>query len=134
MLASSAFPDFPIPEWPPIQNVESVDVIGKKPDGGVEMYICASQPIDDSPETLETIRQKVAYYLDVFDVSDFLSEMEYPPRELSRIIIVCDFPIHPTAERVIQECDKVNSKRGLSVSVNTHEFCMTLDLVLNGAN
>jgi hypothetical protein len=44
---------FPKPRWPPIQDLESVDIAGQRKDGGVDLAIIASQPLDDSADTLQ---------------------------------------------------------------------------------
>ena len=48
---------FPKPEWPPIQELDSVDLAAKRNDGGVDLVIVASQPLDNAPETLQSIRK-----------------------------------------------------------------------------
>jgi hypothetical protein len=110
-------PDFPKPAWPPIQDVESVDITGKRKDGGVDLLIVVSQPLDGSPETLATIRQKVAYYLDVIDLPEFQAEMGHPPRDRTPVIFACDHPIHPRAAVVIAECQAAAAARGVRVVV-----------------
>lgn len=108
---------FPKPEWPPIQDLESIDITGKRKDGGVDLVIVASQPLDDSAETLDSIRQKVAGYLNVIDLPEFQAEMEYPPRERTRIILNCKYPIHPRAAAVIAECQVSAHVSGVQLTV-----------------
>ena len=95
---------FPKPEWPPIQELDNVDITGKRRDGGVDLVIVASRPIDASPETLESIRHKVRTYLAVIGSEEFQAETGYPPREKTAIILVCEHPIHPRAQAVIEGC------------------------------
>ena len=114
-MASDPAADFPRPEWPPIQDLESVDLIGKRKDGGVDLTIVASQPLDGSADTLAAIRQKIAYYLDVIDLAEFQVEMGYPPRDRTSVILACDFPIHPSAAAVVAECQAAASLRGVRV-------------------
>jgi hypothetical protein len=95
---------FPKPEWPPIQDPDNIDIIGKRRDGGVDLAIVASQPIDVSPETLESIRRKVRTYLTVIGLEEFQAEMGHPPRDQTAIILTCEHPIHPTALAVIAQC------------------------------
>lgn len=106
---------FPKPEWPPIQNFDSVDLTGKRRDGGVDLVIVASQPLDDSEETLASIRQKVETYLEVVDIDEFQSEMGHPPRNKTSIVIACDYPIHPAAMDVIKECETAASAKGIKL-------------------
>jgi hypothetical protein len=116
-MTKSHEPPFPKPEWPPIQNLESVDLTGQRRDGGVDLVIVASQPLDDAAETLDSIRQKVACYLEVIDLPGFQAEMNYPPRSRTKIILRCDHPIHPRAAAVIAECQASAGERGVQFVV-----------------
>ena len=108
---------FPKPQWPPIQDTESVDLIGERTDGGVDLVIVASQPLDDAPDTIDRIRCKVAYYLDVIDLPEFQADMGHPPRDRTKIILRCDHPIHPRAAAVIAECQGTAGERGVQLVV-----------------
>lgn len=108
---------FPIPKWPPIQSVDTIDITGRRDDGGVDLIIVASQPIDDSPETLESIRQKVQTYLAVIHTEEFQAEMGNPPRDKIAIILACTFPIHATARSVIAQCKAEAAHKGVSLEV-----------------
>jgi hypothetical protein len=108
---------FPKPEWPPIQELDSIDLTGQRRDGGIDLGIVASQPIDDSPETLESIRRKVQTYLTVIGREAFQAEMDHPPREKTAIIVICDHLIHPTAQAVIEECRAAAAAQGVRLEV-----------------
>ena len=118
-MATDPAPDFPKPEWPPIQDPEGVDITGKRKDGGVDLVIVVSQPLDGSADTLAMIRRKIAYYLDVIDLPEFQAEMGHPPRDRTSVVLACDFPIHPWAEAVIAECQDAAARRGIRVAVTT---------------
>jgi hypothetical protein len=108
---------FPKPEWPPIQNFNSIDITGKRRDGGVDLVIVASQPIDDSPQTLDSLRRKVGNYLTAIGMEEFQAEMGHPPPEKTAIIIACDHPIHAKATLVIQECQASAAIQGVRLEV-----------------
>lgn len=108
---------FPKPKWPPIQELDRVDLTGKRRDGGVDLVIVGSQPIDDSPETLESIRQKVRTYLEVIGLEEFQAEMGRPPRDKIAIILACEHPIHPKAQGVIEECRALAAAQGVRLEV-----------------
>ena len=116
-MATDPVPDFPKPEWPPIQDLETVDITGKRKDGGVNLMITVSQPLDGSGDTLAAIRQKVGYYLDVIDLPEFQADMGHPPRDRTAVVIVCSFPIHPWAAAVVAECEAAAACRGVRVVV-----------------
>lgn len=115
MARTDPEPNFPEPEWAPIQELESVDLTGQRRDGGVDLVIVASQPLDGSDDTLAAIRHKVGYYLDVIDLPEFQEDMGHPPRDRTSIIIACDFPIHPWAAEVIEECQEASTQRGVQL-------------------
>ncbi|MBO0758551.1 MAG: hypothetical protein J2P54_22095 [Bradyrhizobiaceae bacterium] len=108
---------FPKPKWPPIQNLDSIDIIGKRRDGGVDLAIVASQPIDDSAQTLECIRYKVATYLEAIGWEDFRAQIGYPSPDRMTIIIVCDHPIHSRAQAVIEECRVAAAAQGVRLEL-----------------
>jgi hypothetical protein len=47
----------------PIQNVDSIDVVGVRRDAGLDLVVSCSGPIDGSSETLRTLREKVQGYI-----------------------------------------------------------------------
>lgn len=108
---------FPSPQWPPIQDLDSIDVTGKRRDGGVDLFIAASQPIDASADTLESIRRKVDTYLTALDSEEFRAELGHPPLDRTRIIIVCEHAIHPVAMSVIDEYTGRAAARGVRLEV-----------------
>lgn len=116
-MAIDPAPDFPKPEWPPIQDLDSLDIVGKRRDGGVDLVIAVSQPLDGSANTLDAIRRKIGYYLDVIDEPEFQREIGDPPRDRTSIILSCGFPIHPWAAEVIAECQTAAARRGVRVAV-----------------
>lgn len=110
-------PSFPQPKWPPIQELDSVDLTGLRHDGGVDLVILASQPLDDSPAVVDSIRRKVRTYLATIDNREYQIETGHPPRDLTTIIIVCEHPIHPEAQTVIDECWALAAERGVRLEV-----------------
>jgi hypothetical protein len=109
--------EFPKPKWPPIQNLDSLDITGHRKDGGVDLVIFASQPIDDSPETLESLRHKVRTYLTAIGLEGFQAEFAYPQPEKIAIIIACEHPIHPNAQLVIDECKALAAEQKVRLEV-----------------
>jgi hypothetical protein len=108
---------FPKPQWQPIQQLDNIDLTAKRRDGGIELVIVASQPLDDSSETLGCIRQKVGTYLAVIGLDEFQNEMGHPPRDKTTIIIICEHPIHPKALAVIAQCRATAAAQGVRLEV-----------------
>jgi hypothetical protein len=112
---------FPKPQWPPIQNLDSIDLAGVRRDGGVDLIIVASQPLDDDPQTLDSIRRKVDTYLAALDVPEFQEQMGHPPPGQIAIFIACDYPIHPAALAVIEECKRTAALRVVRLDIRKRD-------------
>jgi hypothetical protein len=123
---------FPKPKWPPIQDLNGIDLTGQRQDGGVDLIVVASQPIDDSPETLESIRHKVWAYLSVVDTEEFQAEMSHPPRDKTAIIVVCEHPIHPKALIVLGQCSAESAVRGIRLEVRKSIDSLPISLPAGG--
>jgi hypothetical protein len=109
--------EFPKPKWPPIQNADSIDMIGKRNDGGLDLVIVASQPIDENPQTLQIIRDKVRNYLAEISHPDFQKEFNHPPRAQTTIVSSCEHPIHEAARSVIDDCRRLAAEQGVRLDV-----------------
>lgn len=46
----------------PISDADNLDVVGVREDGGIDLVITCSGPLDDSNETVELLGQKVRNY------------------------------------------------------------------------
>src|SRR5437762_1025034 len=108
---------FPEPEWPPIQELDSIDLAAKRKDGGVVLVIVASQPLDDSEETLSSIREKVRTYLAALKDKEFRAELGNPPRDKTTVVLTCDRPIHPAALTVIAQCRAAAAAQGVKLEL-----------------
>jgi hypothetical protein len=108
---------FPKPRWPPIQNLDQIDLAAERPDGGVDLGIVASQPIDNSAQTLESIRRKIEAYLRIVD--EYETEMGQPRPDKVAIVLLCKHPIHTDAALVIQECRAMAAAKGVELQLRT---------------
>ena len=117
LARKSAEKPFPKPEWPPIQELDSIDLTGKRRDGGVDLIIVASQPIDDSAKTLKSIRHKVQTYLTVVELEEFQAEMGDPPLDKTAILLLCEHLIHAKALAVIAQCRVTAAAQGVRLEV-----------------
>jgi hypothetical protein len=48
----------------PIQNVDSIDIVGLRNDAGIDLVVLCSGPLDGSAETLRALREKVRGYIE----------------------------------------------------------------------
>ena len=110
---------FPKPAWPPIQQLDRIDLAAPRADGGLDLFLVASQPLDGSTETLANLREKFGTYLATLDSEEFQTDMKHPPRDRTTIILVCEHPIHPAAHAVIEECRLEAAIHGLRFQLRT---------------
>jgi hypothetical protein len=47
----------------PIQDVDTIDIVGVRNDAGIDLVVVCSGPLDDSSETLMALREKVRGYI-----------------------------------------------------------------------
>lgn len=48
----------------PIQSLDSIDILGHRKDGGVDLVIVVSAFLDDTPEHEYLLKQKIQNYVD----------------------------------------------------------------------
>jgi hypothetical protein len=75
---------------PPIQNIENIDVVGRRKDGGVDLMIVTSSHLDESKETQKLLLDKIESYLEQLNTPEFQEEFDHPSPEQVRIVIDCD--------------------------------------------
>lgn len=87
----------------PIQNVDKTDIIGQRKDGGVDLIVVVSGPIDGSELILSTLRCKVRNYIRELLSSKFLGEYPGARDGRNRIIVMSEHFIDPRALALIDE-------------------------------
>ena len=55
-------------------DLDCIDLMGKRKDGGAELYIVPTGAMDDSPETQESLLDKIERYLGYIKSGEFLEE------------------------------------------------------------
>jgi hypothetical protein len=80
----------------PIQEFDKVDVIVHRTDGGVDLAIVTTGPLDDDMETRLLLLSKVQHYLEYINSKEFKREFKNPPAEKTNIVIRC--PSSPSAK------------------------------------
>lgn len=106
---------------PPIENLDAIDVVGVRKDGGLDLVISCSGPLDASAETLELIQAKIANYLrEIREARSptIFEQYECAPDARVRIILSCAFPMHPDAVDVIKRMKRGAESMGIALLVN----------------
>ena len=87
---------------PPIQNLDRVDVMGWRKDGGVDLAIVASGPLTAEPEIQKLLLDKVEAYLGYINSDEFKAEFENPPADKTTIIISCYGSVDPVVLELVE--------------------------------
>lgn len=100
---------------PPIQNLDAFDAVGERQDGGVDLVVSCSGPLDSSTSTLGLIERKVRAYLVTIAHENFARI--YPAAEFGpvRIFISCEHHVSGAARELIDRLGVTASKQGVSL-------------------
>jgi len=71
----------------PIQNIENVDIVGKRKDGGVDLIIVASSKLHGSPEHQRLLLAKIKSYLAQLNTPEFQTEFNHPRPDQVTIVL-----------------------------------------------
>lgn len=105
----------------PIINPATIDVVGVRNDGGLDLVISCEGDLDPSQATATALRLKVRNY-----VREAVETTQPTLRERFgcssdakvRIIITCPFLIHPQAGLIIQELSLECDDQGIEILVD----------------
>jgi hypothetical protein len=105
---------------PPIQNPDSFDVVGNRLDGGVDLVISCSGPLDESVGTLRLIEQKVTGYLVAIAHENFAKVYPAAQRGPVRIFISCEHPVSSGARGMIATLKAKAAQGGIDLLLVKH--------------
>jgi hypothetical protein len=88
---------------PAIQALDSIDIIGERKDGGVDLAIVDSDPSDASPETRRLLREKIEGYLRAIDSDAFQERYAFPSAGQTRIVVACLTQPNPKLAEWVEE-------------------------------
>jgi hypothetical protein len=99
----------------PIQNLDSFDVVGRRVDGGIDLVIVASGPIDGSQGTLNLLKIKISNYIDEVSRDDFLAKNGRNPGAQITICVVCPYPVDPQVFELIEAMRPLAQRSGADI-------------------
>lgn len=100
-----------------VYDANSIDIIGERNDGGIELYIISSGHFDDSAEQQTLLLDKIENYLTYRNSSQF--EEEFPMASKSSTWIVLKLDEQPST-LLLSLCEKINDwvkENGVNFSV-----------------
>jgi hypothetical protein len=89
------------PSSSPIQNVESIDVVGVRNDAGLDLVVSCSGPLDGSSRTLTALREKVQGYIKAACSEQIWDAYPSAKEGPIRIYISCEHSVSAPALRLI---------------------------------
>ena len=86
---------------PPIQNLDSMDILGRRNDGGIDCVIVALK-LEDTDEHEMLLKQKIQNYVDAIMSEEFAAEFGAFSQANTRIIISCTERPHENIVQLIE--------------------------------
>jgi hypothetical protein len=105
---------------PPIQNLDAFDLVGERLDGGVDLVISCSGPLDESVGTLRLIEQKVTGYLVAIAHENFAKAYPAAQGGPVRIFISCEHSVSPGARGMIASLKAKAAQSGINLLLVKH--------------
>ena len=87
-----------------IFDVNNIDLIAKRKDGGVDLFIISSGEIDASAETQKLLIDKVDQYLGYIQSEEF--KKEFSDIKVKKIMIIFELEENPP-ELLLELCKKI---------------------------
>jgi hypothetical protein len=103
----------------PIQNVEEIDVIAKRVDGGVDTVVIVSSFLDDTPEMEALLKQKIQNYVEGFYSEEFEQEFGTPETTNYSILIKCSVRPHDGIFDLVKAVADHLAEFGIQLKIET---------------
>ena len=86
----------------PIQSLDSIDILGHRKDGGVDLVIIVSSFLDDTPEHEHLLKQKIQNYVDGIFSDELQRKFGSIENTQYTIVLKCTVEPHPNMTSKIQ--------------------------------
>jgi hypothetical protein len=100
---------------PPIQNLNKLDIVGERNDGGVDLVIVVSGPLDGSAATLSMLERKIRNYIAELSGSEFKQKYGQPKGNSNSIYVVSEYPVDALALGAIERLKPIAKKAGANL-------------------
>jgi len=101
----------------PIEDPESIDIVGERKGGGADLVLVCAGPLDGSPETLRILEQTVDNYLKAATHPNF--PIVYPAAKSGpiRIFVMCEHHVADASRILIATCAQRAADVGIELSL-----------------
>jgi hypothetical protein len=104
----------------PIGDVDTVDVVGVRNDGGLDLALCAGAALDASPETLSRLDMKLRNYIKAALSEGFLREYGCSAGAPVTIHISCAHPVADAARDLLRRLREEAVKNGIGFDMRSN--------------
>jgi uncharacterized protein DUF6572 len=104
----------------PVGDVDTIDVVGVRKDGGLDLVISVAAPLDASPSTLSLLEAKIRNYIKAAQSEAFLARYGRSLGVPVTIYVSCTHPIAEAARAVIEKLTDSALEDGISLEVQAH--------------
>jgi hypothetical protein len=98
----------PMPKEPdsPIRDIASIDMIGRRKDGGVDLGIIVTQRLERKEEHQQLLMDKVEAYLRAINSDKFRKDYGDPPPSKTIILVKCLIPPDPVIGALVKRMER----------------------------
>jgi hypothetical protein len=104
----------------PIHDLDSFDVVGQRKDGGVDLVVSCSGPLDASKVTIGLLNQKVSNYLVTLSHPNFANVYPAARSGPVRIFISCAHEVSSEARSAIDTLAERAGRLGVELLLVKH--------------
>jgi hypothetical protein len=102
----------------PVSNLDAFDVVGVRNDGGLDLVISCSGPLDSSAQTIRNLETKVRNYLrEILEARDptLLERYRCAADATVRIIVSCPHQVAHEAMSTVERMKELASASGVEL-------------------
>lgn len=101
----------------PVGDVDTVDIVGVRNDGGLDLVISVIAPLDGSSSTLSLLDAKVRNYMQAALSEAFLKHYGRSPGARVTIYISCEYPVAEAAQNLIRRMQETAMEYGIGLEL-----------------
>jgi hypothetical protein len=104
----------------PFSDVDTIDIVGTRVQGGLDLVISVKCPIDASSKSLTLLKNKITNYINGARSPAFLAHYGQKVGAPVAIYISCAYPISAEALEVIEKMRAVAASHEISLEVRQY--------------
>ena len=103
-----------------LTDSDSLDIVGSRKDGGLDLVISASGPINSLPDTLSLLESKIRNYLAAAKSEIFLRHYGRNVGAPVSIFIACPYEISPEALALVERMRMTAAAEGVCIEIRKY--------------